>query len=131
MISQEHLDLQHAVSASLQFSASETVDNNWVAMVHHLGPTLKQFKVVLQKVLGIVETNRSTNRHTKCAKLESKISHASLLVDAVAAATPVGKMSAVAEQMAKREKALWALSKKVTMEITTTMRRYIEASQEK
>ena len=75
-------------------------------MVHHLGPALQQFKVVLQKVLGAIEAAWCANRHTKCVKLESEISHASLLADVVAAAATVGKMLVVAEQMAKREQAL-------------------------
>ena len=62
-ISQERLDLRHAVSASLQFVAAETVDDDWAAVVHHLGPALQQCKVVLQKVLGAVEADRSMNRH--------------------------------------------------------------------
>ena len=57
-------------------------------------------------MLGIVETDRSMNKHTECAKLESEISHASLLADAMAAVAIVGKISVVAEQKAKREKAL-------------------------
>ena len=100
-------------------------------MVHHLGPALKQFKEIWQKVLGAVEADQNANRHTECAKLESKISHASLLADAVAAAATVEKMSAVAEQTAKREKALRALSEKVTTEIAVTVQRSIEASQAK
>ena len=77
-----------------------------------------------------MEADRSTNKHTECAKLESKISHASLLADAMAAAATVGKMSAVAEQMVRREKALQALSEKVKMDIAATVQRSIEASQE-
>ena len=115
----------------MQFFASETVGNNWAAVVHHLGPALQQFKVVLQKVLSAVEADRSANRHTECAKLETELSHASLLADAVAAAATVGKMSAVAEQTAKREKALQALSEKVKTDIAATVQRSVEASHEK
>ena len=86
---------------------------------------------MLQKVLGAVEADRSVNRHTECAKLESEISHASMLADAVAVAATVGKMSAVAEQTAKREQALQALSEKVKMDIAATVQRSVEASQEK
>ena len=75
------------------------------------------FFLFLHKVLGAVEADRSANRHTECAKLESEISHASLLANAVAAAATVGKMSAVAEQTAKREKALQALNEKVKTDI--------------
>ena len=39
-ISQEQLDLRHAVSASLQFAAAETVDDDWATVVHHLCPAL-------------------------------------------------------------------------------------------
>ena len=100
-------------------------------MVHHLGLALQQFKAVLQKVLGAVEANRSANRHTEWAKLESKISHASLFANAVAAAATIGKTLAVAEQMAKREKALQPLSEKAKTDIAATMQRSIEASQGK
>ena len=79
-------------------------------------------------MLGAVEADQSIERHTKCAKLESEISHASLLADAVAAATTVGKMSAVVEQMAKREQALQALSEKVKTNIAATVQRSVEAS---
>ena len=82
-------------------------------------------------MLGAVEADRSANRHTECAKLESEISHALLLADAVAAAATVGKMSAVAEQTAKREQALQALSEKVKTDIAATVQRSVEASQEK
>ena len=82
-------------------------------------------------MLGAVEADRSANKHTECAKLESEISHASLLADAVAAAATVGKMSAVAEQTAKREKALQPLSEKVQTDIAATVQRSVEASQEK
>ena len=116
------------MSASLLFAASETVDNDWATVVHHLGPTLQQFKTVLQKVLGTVEADRSANKHTECAKLESEISHELLLANAMAAAATVGKKLAVGEQMARREKALQALSKKVTTDIVTTMQRFVEAS---
>ena len=125
------MDLRHAVSASMQFAASETVDDDWAAAVHHLGPALQHFKAILQKVLGAVEADRNANRHTECAKLESEISHASLLSDAVAVGATVGKMSAVAEQTTKREKALHALSEKVTTEIAATVQRFVEASQAK
>ena len=109
----------------------ETVDDDWAAVVHHLSPALQQYKVVLQKVLGAVEANWSANKHIKYAKLESEISHTSLLAGAVAAAATVGKMSAVAEQTAKREQALQALSEKVKTDIAATVQRSVEASQEK
>ena len=130
-IRQENLDLRHAVSASLQFSASESVDDDWAAVVHHLGPALQQFKTILQRVLGAVEADRRAQRHTACAELESDISHASLLADAVAAAATVGKMSAVAEQTSKREKALRALSEKVTTDIAATVQRSVKEAAEK
>ena len=82
-------------------------------------------------MLGAIEADRSANSHMECAKLESEVSHALLLADAVAAAATVGKMSAVAEQTAKREQALQALSEKVKTDIATTVQRSIEASQEK
>ena len=44
-----------------------------------------------------VEADRSANRHTECAKLESEVSYASLLANAVATAATVGQMLAVAE----------------------------------
>ena len=128
---QEHLDLRHAVSASMQFAASESVEDDWAAVVHHLGPALQQFKTILQKVLGAVESDRQAKRRTACADLESEISHASLLADAMAAAATVGKMSAVAEQTSKREKALRALSEKVTTDIAATVQRSVEAAAEK
>ena len=117
--------------ASLQFAASEIVDDDWAIVVHHLSPTLEQFKAVLQKVLGVVQANRSMNRHTECAKPESEISHASLLADVVAAAATTGKMSALGNQTTRREKAFQALSGKVTVDIIATVQRSVEASQEK
>ena len=59
--------------------------------------------------------------HKECTKLESEISHALLLADAVAMATTVGRMLAVVEQTTKREKALRALSEKVTTDIAATL----------
>ena len=43
-------------------------------------------------------------------------------------AATVGKMSAVAEQTSKREKALRALSEKVTTDIAATVQRSIKAA---
>ena len=116
------------MSASLQFAASEIVDDDWATVVHHLGPALQKFKTVLQKVLGAMEADQSVNKHIECANLESEISHTSLLANVVAVAAIIGKMSAVAEQ---REKALWALSVKVTTDIVATVQPSVEASQEK
>ena len=64
-------------------------------------------------MLNAVEADRRENKPTASANLEYGIRHASLLVDAVAAVGAVGKLSAVAEQTTKQEKALWALKEKV------------------
>ena len=61
-MSQELLDWQHAMSASMQFATTKKVNQDWIRAIHQIGAALQQFKVVLQRMLDAVEVHHRENR---------------------------------------------------------------------
>ena len=74
----------------MQFATNSPVGIGWSLVVEEMGPTLQQLQVALHHVLNVVKYGITENKGTACAKLEDKIRGASLVTDALVAATTIG-----------------------------------------
>ena len=88
-----------------------------------MGPALHQLQVALQRALNAVEDDIAKNKGTACAKLEDEIRGASLVADALVAPATIGRLSAVAEQIQKREKTMETVKETMKMELADVVKR--------